>query len=56
MMKADFTTSGAHLAASRLFATQEALRLVPPPNSTPADLNRYVRAALGLEQGQRRAA
>ena len=52
MMRADFTVSGAHLAASRLFATQEALKLVPPPNRSPQDLNRHIRQALGLQLPQ----
>lgn len=43
-MKIDIAVSGARRAAEKLFATQDALRLVPPPcNESIDDLRAHVR-------------
>lgn len=45
-----------HLSASKAFATLDALRLVPPPNRTPEDLNAHIRAVLFGSAAKARAA
>lgn len=48
-MKHDFALRNARLDAQRLFSTQSALALVPPPaNRSVVDLNRHIRQSLGL--------
>lgn len=45
------TLFDAHMTAARAFATQTALRMVPPPfNKTRDDLARHCRQVLGLDR------